>query len=80
MRRTAVIDSQVLINLVHLRLADHLVFYFETVYVPREVQEEVNKKNRFRRTHLNRLYSGGLFCRISNAVVEEAQAIAHLPI
>ena len=66
MRRTAVIDSQVLINLVHLRL-DNLVFYFETVYVPREVQEEVNKKNRFRRTHLNRLYSGGLFCRCAFA-------------
>jgi predicted nucleic acid-binding protein len=67
MRRIAVIDSQVLINLVHLHLAEKLVFYFDAVYVPRRVQEEVNKKRRFRRLHLSRLFRRGLFRRCAFA-------------
>jgi predicted nucleic acid-binding protein len=66
MKRIAVIDSSPLINLAHLQLAPKLSFYFSRVYVPRRVQEEVNKKHRFRR-RLNKLYQMGLFERCACA-------------
>lgn len=62
MKRIAVIDSSVLINLTHLELASKLSQYFTVIYVPRRVQEEVNKKSRFRR-RLTKLYRAGLFRR-----------------
>jgi hypothetical protein len=46
--RTAVIDSTPLINLVHLELVTELSLFFDIVYVPRQVQTEVNRKHRFR--------------------------------
>lgn len=66
MTRVAVIDSSCLISLAHLELASKLSLYFVKVYVPRRVQEEVNKKSRFRR-RLNKLYNAGLFQRCSCA-------------
>jgi len=62
MKLTAVVDSSPLINLVHLELAERLHFYFDTIYVPRMVQTEVNKKSKFRH-RLNKLYSKGVFKR-----------------
>ena len=62
MMRIAVIDSSCLINLVHLDLTARLALYFDRVYVPRNVQIEVNKKHRFRR-RLNKLYETGVFLR-----------------
>lgn len=62
MMRIAVIDSSALINLTHLELASKLSLYFTAIYVPRRVQEEVNKKFKFRR-RLNKLYRTGLFRR-----------------
>jgi hypothetical protein len=62
MKRIAVVDSSPLINLVHLELADTLHLYFDTIYVPRMVHGEVNRKSRFR-YRLNRCtpkgHSGG---------------------
>jgi predicted nucleic acid-binding protein len=46
--RTAVIDSTPLLNLVHLELVTELSVFFDTIYVPRHVQIEVNRKHRFR--------------------------------
>ena len=65
MRLTAVVDSSPLIYLVHLEIAEKLHFYFDTIYVPRMVQREVNRKSKFRH-RLNKLYSKGVFkqCRI----------------
>jgi len=60
--RTAVIDSSCLINFVHLELCAKLAFYFDRIYVPRNVQIEVNKKHRFRR-RLNKLYETGVFLK-----------------
>ncbi|SRR6266567_7595465 len=60
MMRSAVIDSSSLINLTHLQLAPKMSLYFGRIYVPRRVQEEVNKKSKFRH-RLNRLYRTGLF-------------------
>lgn len=67
MKPTAVIDSSALINFVHLELAKDLHFYFQTIYVPRAVQTEVNRKGRFR-YRLNKLYSKGVFkkCRVGS--------------
>jgi len=62
MKRIAVVDSSPLINLVHLELAEKVQFYFDTIYVPRMVQREVNRKSRFR-YRLNKLYSKGVFKR-----------------
>lgn len=62
MRLIAVVDSSPLINLVHLGLAERLDFYFDTIYVPRMVQREVNRKSKFRH-RLNKLYSKGVFKR-----------------
>lgn len=67
MNRIAVIDSSPLINLVHLELALNLSQFFTLVYVPRQVQVEVNKKSKFRH-RLNKLYERNLFQR---CVVEE---------
>ena len=46
--RIAVVDTSPLINLTHLNLARDLALFFDRVYVPRAVQEELNKKGRFR--------------------------------
>lgn len=62
MTRAAIIDSSALINLTHLELASKLSLYFDAIYVPRRVQEEVNKKFKFRKS-LNKLYRAGLFRR-----------------
>jgi len=62
MRLIAVVDSSPLINLVHLELAERLHFYFDTIYVPRMVQCEVNRKSKFRH-RLNKLYLKGVFKR-----------------
>jgi len=59
-KRVAVIDSSPLINLVHLELALKLSQFFSLVYVPRQVQVEVNKKAKFRH-RLNKLYEKNLF-------------------
>jgi len=66
MRRIAVIDSSCLINLAHLGFAPRLVQYFDLIYVPRKVQEEVNRKSKFR-YRLNKLYGSGLFQRCASA-------------
>jgi predicted nucleic acid-binding protein len=58
--RIAVIDSSCLISLVHLDLASKLAFYFDVVYVPRNVQMEFNKKHRSR-YRLNKLFEAGIF-------------------
>jgi predicted nucleic acid-binding protein len=64
--RTAVIDSGPLINLVHLELASDLALYFDAIYVPRAVQFEVNRKQRFR-YRLQKLYKTGIFVRCTVA-------------
>jgi predicted nucleic acid-binding protein len=60
--RIAVVDSSPLICLSHLGLAGELSRFFDIVYVPREVHEEVNKKSKFRK-RLNKLYQTGRFQR-----------------
>ena len=60
MRRIAVIDSSCLIYLTHLQLTPRLVLYFDRIYVPRRVHEEVSRKHRFRR-QLRKLYDIGPF-------------------
>ena len=60
--RIAVVDTSPLINLTHLNLAGDLALFFDRVYVPRAVQEELNKKGRFR-YRLNKLYRTGFFTR-----------------
>jgi len=60
--RIAVVDASPLINLTHLNLASELALFFDRVYVPRAVQEELNKKGRFR-YRLNKLYGTGFFAR-----------------
>ena len=64
--RTAVIDSSSLINLVHLQLANELSLFFDLIYVPRTVQVEVNRKQRFR-YRLQRLYKTGIFERCTTS-------------
>ena len=65
--RIAVVDSTPLISLVHLGLALELSSFFDSVYVPRAVQREVNRGGRFR-YRLARLYETGIFlrCRAAN--------------
>jgi predicted nucleic acid-binding protein len=58
--RIAIIDSSCLICLVHLNLASKLAFYFDVVYVPRNVQIEFNRKHRSR-YRLNKLFEAGVF-------------------
>ena len=77
--RIAVVDASPLINLTHLNLARDLTLFFDRVYVPRAVQEELNKKGRFR-YRLNRLYSAGFFTRCmaaDNFNVQLLQAELH---
>lgn len=64
--RTAVIDSSSLISLVHLELAKELALFFNVIYVPRAVQLEVNRKQRFR-YRLQKLYKTGIFARCMSA-------------
>ena len=64
--RLAVVDSPALIKLTHLQLARELALFFDRVYVPRAVQEELNRKGRFR-YRLNRLYRTGFFIRCATA-------------
>jgi len=64
--RIAVVDSSSLINLTHLGLARELSLFFDTVYVPRAVQQEVNKKGRFR-YRLKKLYEAVPFARSTAA-------------
>lgn len=72
--RIAVIDSSPLINLTHLDLARDLALFFDRVYVPRAVQEELNKKGRFR-YRLNRLYRAGFFTRCMTADIFNVQLL-----
>ncbi len=72
--RIAVVDASPLINLVHLDLARELTLFFDVVYVPRSVQEEVNKKRRFR-YRLNKLYTTGFFVRCKAADVFNGQLL-----
>jgi predicted nucleic acid-binding protein len=58
--RIAVIDTSCLICLVHLNLASNLAIYFDAIYVPRNVQIEINRKHRFR-YRLNKLFETGVF-------------------
>jgi uncharacterized protein len=62
----AVVDTSPLINLTHLDLARDLALFFDRVYVPRAVQEELNKKGRFR-YRLNKLFRTGFFTRCVTA-------------
>ncbi len=64
--RIAIVDSSPLINLTHLGLARALSLFFNRIYVPRAVQREVNKKQRFR-YRLNKLYESGFFTRCAAA-------------
>ncbi len=64
--RIAIIDTSLLINLAHLGLARELDLFFDRVYVPRAVQEELNRKGRFR-YRLNKLYATGFFTRCLTA-------------
>jgi uncharacterized protein len=64
--RIAVIDSTPLISLVHLELAEQLSLFFDVIYVPRTVQIEVNRKQRFR-YRLQKLYRTGIFERCASA-------------
>jgi predicted nucleic acid-binding protein len=75
MIRVALIDSSPLINLTHLGLAPKLSLYFTAIYVPRRVQEEVNKKFKFRH-RLNKLYQTGLFKRCKCADETRVQLLA----
>lgn len=68
MLRVAVVDASPLINLTHLNLAGELALFFDRVYVPRAVQEELNRKGRFR-YRLNKLYRTGFFTRCTAADV-----------
>lgn len=60
--RIAVVDSSPLIYLTHLGLAAELSRFFDVVYVPRVVHEEVNRKGRFR-YRLKKLYQSGCLLR-----------------
>jgi predicted nucleic acid-binding protein len=50
----------------HLGLAEELPVFFDRVLVPKAVQREVNRKERFR-YRLNRLYRGGFYDRCVTA-------------
>lgn len=56
------VDTSPLVNLTHLNLAHDLALFFDKVYVPRAVQEELNRKGRFR-YRLKKLYNTGFFTR-----------------
>ena len=63
----AVIDASPVIFFDHLDLSLKLSVFFDTIYVPTAIEEEVNRKHRFR-YRLKALYKSGLFrkCRTSN--------------
>jgi predicted nucleic acid-binding protein len=61
-----VVDTSPLINLTHLNLAHELTLFFDRVCVPRAVQQELNKKGRFR-YRPNKLYRTGFFTRCMTA-------------
>lgn len=73
--RVAVVDTSPLINLTHLQLAREMALFFDKVYVPRAVQEELNKKGRFR-YRLNKLYSMGFFARCTTADIFNVQLLS----
>jgi predicted nucleic acid-binding protein len=60
--RIAVIDTGPLINLIRLDLAMKLALFFQTIYVPREVQLETNRRHK-RRQKLAKLFGSGVFKR-----------------
>ena len=64
--RIAVVDASPLINLTHLGLAGELTLFFDRVLVPRAVQQEVNRKGRFR-FRLNKLYRTGFYAKCVTA-------------
>lgn len=64
--RKAIIDSGPLINLIHLGLAPKLSKFFDVVYVPSNVQGEVNRKHRSR-YQLRKLYRTKIFQRCRSA-------------
>jgi uncharacterized protein len=69
-----VVDASPLINLSHLNLAHELTLFFDRVYVPRAVQEELNKKGRFR-YRLNKLYRTGFFTKCTTANAFDVQLL-----
>ena len=74
MPRIAVVDSSPLISLTHLGLARELVLFFDIVYVPRSVQQELNRKGKFR-YRLNKLYKTGFFARCAAADATNVQLL-----
>ncbi|MBZ5562546.1 MAG: hypothetical protein LAP13_08995 [Acidobacteriia bacterium] len=64
--RIAVVDSSSLISLTHLGLSAELSLFFDVVFVPRAVQQEVNKIGRFR-YRLKKLYRTRIFARCTAA-------------
>lgn len=60
----------------HLELANELALYFDTIYVPRAVQVEVNRKQRFR-YRLQKLYKTGLFVRCTIADKVNVELLRH---
>ncbi len=65
--RSAVIDSSSLRAIAHLNLTTELSLFFDIVYVPRQVQIELNRKHKFRH-RLNKLYDTRIFrrCQVAN--------------
>ena len=72
--RIAVVDTSPLINLAHLGLSLELTLFFDRVYVPRAVQEEINRKGRFR-YRLNKLYRTGFFMKCVTADIYNVQLL-----
>jgi predicted nucleic acid-binding protein len=68
------VDSSPLISLTHLGLARELVLFFDIVYVPRSVQQELNRKGKFR-YRLNKLYKTGFFARCAAADATNVQLL-----
>ena len=72
--RIAVVDSSPPHQPYPLGLARELALFFDIVYVPRAVQEELNKKGRFR-YRLNKLYSTRFFTRCMTADIFNVQLL-----
>jgi predicted nucleic acid-binding protein len=72
--RIAVVDASPVINLMHLGLARELDLFFDRVYVPRAVQEELNRKGRFR-YRLNKLYRQGFFSKCVTADITNVRLL-----
>lgn len=62
--RQAIIDSDVLIEIIERNIAEKLSVFFSVIYVPMAVKKE--QKKRRRRYNLRRLFDSGLFkrCRV----------------